>query len=107
MELKHLDHAAFQQYILQGKGVAVVDFFAEWCGPCKILGPIMQELSAEYGDQVWFYKVDVDVEQELAIKYMVQSIPTVIIFKDGQMVGEPHIGLSPKEYYQSQIQNLL
>jgi thioredoxin 1 len=51
--------------------------------------------------------VDVDVEQELAIKYMVQSIPTVIIFKDGQMVGEPHIGLSPKEYYQSQIQNLL
>jgi len=78
-----------------GDKPAIIDFYAQWCGPCKRLGPIMEELAEEYEGQVDIYKVDVDDEQELAIQFGVQSIPTLIFIP---MQGAPikSVGLVPK-----------
>lgn len=80
------------------KGVALVDFWAEWCGPCRMAGPIIDELSTEYAGKIVVGKVDVDHEQELAGKYGVMSIPTVILFKDGKEVGR-QVGFAGKQGY--------
>ena len=63
------------------EGVAIVDFFATWCGPCKMLAPIFEELGNELGDQAGFYKVDIDESLELANEYGIQSVPTMLVFK--------------------------
>ncbi len=68
-------------------GVVLVDFFANWCGPCKMLSPVLEELAGEMG-QVKFVKVDVDESENLARKYGIQAIPNLIIFKDGQAVDQ-------------------
>ena len=67
-------------------GYTLVDFFATWCGPCKMLSPVLEELSSEYSD-VNFVKVDVDEENELAAKYGIMSIPTIYLLKDGEVVA--------------------
>ncbi|MBI5358370.1 thioredoxin [Candidatus Amesbacteria bacterium] len=79
-------------------GVALVDFWAEWCGPCKMAGPVIDELATEYSGKMVVGKVDVDHEQELAGKYGVMSIPTVILFKDGVEVGR-QVGFAGKQGY--------
>ncbi len=79
-------------------GVALVDFWAVWCGPCKMAGPIIDELSVEYAGKVLVGKVDVDKEGELAQKFGVMSIPTVILFKDGVEVAR-QVGFSGKTGY--------
>lgn len=76
------------------EGVVFVDFFATWCGPCKMLSPIVDEVSNEITD-VKFLKVDVDVSSEIAASYNIMSIPTLIIFKDGNLVAK-QMGLMPK-----------
>jgi thioredoxin 1 len=86
---KHLSTDDFQQTLDQAGGKPVfVDFYAEWCGPCKLAAPIVDRLAGEFADQAVIAKVDVDEWNELAAKYGVMSIPTVIVFhqKDGQMV---------------------
>lgn len=82
------------QKIIQN-GYTLVDFYADWCGPCKMLGPILEEVSHDYPD-VDFIKINVDNEQELAAEYRIMSIPAVFMFKDGEMVGKTG-GLQPKE----------
>lgn len=83
----------FQKEVLDNAGIVFVDFFAEWCGPCKFTTPIIKELSADekYKDKVKFVEIDVDQNQELSSQYSVFSIPTFIIFKNGkpanQLVG--------------------
>ncbi len=68
------------------KGLVLVDFFANWCGPCKMLSPILEKLSTEYED-VEIVKVDIDKSQQLALQHQVQSIPTLLLFKDGKIVS--------------------
>lgn len=82
----------FKNQIKAGSGVVLVDFFATWCGPCKMMAPSLEELSEE-GYQI--FSVDVDQEKELAMEYGVFSIPTMILFKDGEKVDE-FVGLTPK-----------
>ncbi len=82
----------FKNQIKAGSGIVLVDFFATWCGPCKMLAPSLEELSEE-GYQI--FSVDVDQEKELAMEYGVFSIPTMILFKDGEKVDE-FVGLTPK-----------
>ena len=71
--------------MIKGSKPTLVDFYATWCGPCKMMHPILEQLKAKMGDEVAIVKVDVDKNQDLSMQYRVQSVPTLIIFKDGEM----------------------
>ena len=88
------------------EGVVVVDFFATWCGPCKMLAPIFEELSNEMEGKTQFVKVDVDQSVDIAREYGIQSIPTMAILKDGQPV-ETMVGFLPKDVIKSNIENYI
>jgi thioredoxin 1 len=88
------------------KGVTLIDFWAPWCGPCRMQGPIIDELSEELKGKANIGKVNVDNEPELASQFGVMSIPTLILFKDGQPVDKM-VGLQSKAVLQSKIQNLM
>lgn len=79
-----------------GSGLVLADFWAPWCGPCKMIAPVLEELDAEMGDQVKIVKLDVDENQETASKFGVMSIPTLLVFKDGKAVDQV-VGFQPKE----------
>ena len=83
-KVKILDSGNFQKIV--SEGVSLVDFWAEWCGPCLQQGPIIDDLAEKIGDNVNVCKVDVDTNQEIASKYEVTSIPTILVFKDGEVV---------------------
>lgn len=85
----------FKSEILEGKGIAIVDFWAPWCGPCRMQAPILEELAAKH-PEITVGKVNVDDEQELAMEYQIMSIPALMIFKDGQKV-DATVGLTPLE----------
>ena len=84
------------------EGVVLIDFYADWCGPCKMLSPVLEDLSQDYTDKITFAKVDVDSEMALAERFGIMSIPTVKVFKDGQEV-KSFMGFMPKPA----IKNLL
>lgn len=98
MAVLHLNDQDFDQTLEQAP-LILVDFWAEWCGPCKMLGPVIEELAADYdGRGVAIAKVNVDQCQELAVRFGVMSIPTVLLFQNGQEV-QRLVGLLPKERY--------
>ena len=78
--------ADFEKVVMEGKGVVLVDFWASWCGPCRMVGPIIEQLAEEYEGKVTVGKVNVDEESALASEFAVVSIPTIIVFKDGKQV---------------------
>lgn len=83
---KNLTKADFDKEVMQQNGVVLVDFWASWCGPCRMVAPIMDQIAEEYNGKVSVCKVNVDDESALASEYAVVSIPTIIIFKDGKQV---------------------
>ncbi len=85
----------FQSEVLNSQTPVLIDLWAEWCGPCRVLGPIVDELASDYAGRLKVGKVDVDAEPELAATYGVASIPTVLLFKDGQIVASA-VGARPK-----------
>lgn len=85
----------FESEVIQSETPVLVDFWAEWCGPCKMLAPVLDELASEYGEKVKIGKVNIDNDQQLSVQYGIQSIPTLLIFKGGQ-VQEQHVGLKSK-----------
>ena len=93
--VKKINNKEFQSEVLNGKGVALVDLFADWCMPCQMIAPIIEEISNEKTD-VNFFKINVDETPDVAIKYGVSSIPTLLIFKDGELVNKA-VGAYPKE----------
>jgi len=103
-EVVHLDSKTFDSFIASHK-IAVVDFWAEWCAPCFILAPIIEELAQDY-PQVGFGKVNSDENPDIAARYGVMSLPTVIFFKDGEPVDEV-IGAVPREEIEVRIKALL
>lgn len=94
MAIVHATDATFKQEI--EKGAVLVDFWAPWCGPCKMIGPILEELDQEIAAQVKIIKIDVDENPETAAQFGVMSIPTLIMFKDGKEVDKA-VGFKPKE----------
>lgn len=101
-----LDENTFHKTILNSKGVALVDFFATWCGACKRQLPIIEELSKEMTDKILIAKVNVEQSQNLAKIFKISSIPTMIIFKDGKL-AESMTGLHTKEQIQTVIKKYL
>lgn len=89
-----------------GTGVALVDFYAPWCGPCKMQGPILEKLLPEYDDKVTVVKVDIDESPSIAASYGVQSIPTIVIFKDGKVV-DTMVGLQRVDVLKAALDKVL
>lgn len=103
MSVSSITDANFAAEVLKSKVPVFVDFWAPWCGPCQMMGPIVEELSTEYGaDKVKIVKVDVDQNQEVAGKYQVMSIPTFLVFKNGE-VADKLIGGVQKEKLKEMI----
>jgi len=85
----------FDAEVVKSTQPVLVDFWAEWCGPCKMLGPVLDELATEYDGKARIAKVNIDDHQDLAVKFGIQSIPTLLLFKGGQVVGQS-VGAKPK-----------
>ena len=98
--------ATFDAEVLEAASPVLVDFSAEWCGPCKQLSPIIDELASEYDGRIKVGKVDVDASQQVAGKYAIMSVPTVLFFKGGEQV-DSIVGLNAKTVYKSKLEELL
>ena len=96
----------FEETVLKTDKPVLVDFWAAWCGPCRMVGPIIDELSDEYKDKAVVGKVDIDSNQEYAAKFGVRNIPTVLIFKNGELVDRK-VGVSTKSDYSNILDSLI
>jgi thioredoxin 1 len=94
MAIKHVTDQNFSEET--SEGLVLADFWAPWCGPCKMIAPVLEEIDGEMGEKVQIVKLDVDDNQETAGQYGVMSIPTLLLFKDGNVVDQV-IGFQPKE----------
>jgi thioredoxin 1 len=93
----------FGDVIEKGQGLAIVDFWAAWCGPCRMVGPIIEQLASEYEGKLKVAKVDVDANQQISMKYNIRSIPSILFFKDGKHI-DTVVGAVPKAMLERKIQ---
>jgi thioredoxin 1 len=96
----------FAEVIEDGQGLVIVDFWAAWCGPCRMVAPIIEQLADEYAGKLQVGKVDVDANQQISMKYNIRSIPSILFFKDGQHV-DTVVGAVPKAMLERKIQEHL
>ena len=94
--VKHINQDEFEKEVLNQEGVVVVDFFATWCGPCKMMAPVVEQLAGELDGIAYVGKLNVDDNEEIAMKYGVMTIPTLMVFKNGLPAGKL-IGVQPKD----------
>jgi thioredoxin 1 len=104
--VSNINEDEFERVIAKSESPLVVDFYADWCGPCKVVSPIIEELSKEYAGRVSFAKVDTDDNQDLAARYNVMGIPTVMIFVDAHVVDRL-VGAAPAQEYRRRIDSVL
>ena len=99
---KSVTEATFEQDVLKSEKPVIVDFWAEWCGPCHAVAPVLEKIAEERKDELDLVKVNIDEEQGLAVKYGVQSIPTIVLFRDGEPAAAA-IGARPKGDIEKQL----
>lgn len=104
-EVIHADAVAFEKILKENK-VVLCDFWATWCGPCKMLGPVIEQLAQEYDGRVAVMKVDVDENQQIAAQFNVMSIPTIYVFRDGSPV-DSKVGAMPVDDYRKMLDAVL
>jgi thioredoxin 1 len=93
----------FQESALSNEGLTVIDFWAEWCGPCRLVAPIIDELSTEYDGKALIGKVNVDENPEISFKYGIRSIPTILFLKNGEVIDK-HVGTATRQYLNQKIE---
>jgi thioredoxin 1 len=101
-----LTDSNFEELVIQSDKPVLVDFWAEWCGPCRMVAPIVSEISVEYEGKALVGKVDVDSNPEVANRFGIRNIPTILFFKNGE-VADKQVGAVPKSVLTSKIENLL
>ena len=102
MTISSISEEKFEQTVQNSELPVLIDFWAEWCGPCKMIGPILEELASEMNGKIKIVKVDVDSNSQTAVNYAIRSIPTLIIVKDGSVQAQ-HIGAASK----AQLENFI
>ncbi|WP_046743847.1 thioredoxin [Kordia zhangzhouensis] len=98
--------ANFEEIVMNSDKPVLVDFWAAWCGPCKMLGPVVEQIAEEYDGKAVVGKMDVDANQQYAAQFGVRNIPTVLMFQNGELVGR-QVGVAPKNVYTEAIDKLL
>ena len=106
MAVIHATKEQFDEIVLQSEVPVLVDFWASWCGPCRMVAPVMDQLAETYEGRAKIVKVDIDKEGELAVEYAVMSIPTVFIFKNGEKVDQA-VGAFPQNHYEDMLDKQL
>jgi thioredoxin 1 len=101
-----LTDANFEKLVIQADKPVLVDFWAEWCGPCRVIGPLVNEIAEDYKDKIVVGKLDVDSNPEVSTKYGIRNIPTVLFFKNGQ-VADKQVGAVPKGNLVKKVEALL
>jgi thioredoxin 1 len=101
-----VNDASFDKVVIQAKEPVLVDFWAPWCGPCKMVGPIVEELAKDYSGKITFAKVNVDDNQQTAGRYSIRSIPTLLLFKQGKPMQQV-VGFRPKAELQKLLDDIL
>ncbi|MBU3097821.1 MULTISPECIES: thioredoxin [Clostridium] len=100
--IKEISDKSFHSEVYSSDRAVVVDFWAPWCGPCKMLGPVMEQLDKEYDGKIKFVKIDVDENPEISSKYSISSIPTIMVFKN-KVVEDKLVGFSPKNVLEDKL----
>jgi len=101
-----INQANFEELVLKADKPVIIDFWAEWCGPCRMVGPIIEEMSKEYEGKAVIGKVDVDNNSEIAAKYAIRNIPTILFIKNGEIVDK-QVGAVPKATLVKKLEGLL
>jgi len=106
LSVKHIKSDAFQKEVIESDVPVLVDFFATWCGPCQMMGPVLEQLQAEYGEKAKVVKVDIDQAMDLVQKYQVMNVPNMMFFKGGK-VSDSVIGAVPATILKEKLNQLL
>lgn len=105
MSATHVTDSSFEADVLNAEGPVLVDFWAEWCGPCRMIAPTIEELADEYKDKVKFGKIDTDKNRDVPVKFDIQAIPTIILFNKGQ-IAHKFVGLTSKDDFKAELDTL-